>query len=107
MECLIIHSTFMHGLVACCAFNLYHRIRHGRVAAHMLQVLAEAHAVVLASGTLSPIASLSQQLFPGLAPDRLSHFSCGHVVGKERLLALVVGQVGQHAGAQARLRASC
>ncbi len=73
----------------------------------MLQVLAEAHAVVLASGTLSPVASLSQQLFPGLAPDRLSHFSCGHVVGKERLLALVVGQVGQHAGALACLRASC
>ena len=59
-------------------------------------MLADAHAVVLASGTLSPVASLSQQLFPGLAPGRLTHFSCGHVVGQERLLALVVGQVRQH-----------
>ena len=45
-----------------------------------MQVLSPAHAVVLASGTLAPVASLQQQLFPGLAPARLHHFSCGHVV---------------------------
>ena len=96
----------MHWLMACCSVCFYQRVWQGRAAARLLQVLAEAHAVVLASGTLSPVTSLSQQLFPGLAPDRLAHFSCGHVVGQERLLALVVGQVGQHAGAPACLLVS-
>lgn len=44
------------------------------------QVLSPAHAVVLASGTLAPVASLQQQLFPELPPAQLHHFSCGHVV---------------------------
>ena len=70
----------MHSLVACCAVTAYYGAWQGRASTRLLQVLAEAHAVVLASGTLSPVASLSQQLFPGLAPDRLTHFSCGHVV---------------------------
>ena len=48
------------------------------------QVLSPAHAVVLASGTLAPIASLQQQLFPGLPAARLHHFSCGHVVRMRR-----------------------
>lgn len=43
-------------------------------------MLASAHAVVLASGTLAPIASLQQQLFPHVPPERIRHFSCGHVV---------------------------
>jgi hypothetical protein len=43
-------------------------------------VVSSAHAVVLASGTLAPLAALQQQLFPGLPPARLRHFSCGHVV---------------------------
>jgi hypothetical protein len=45
------------------------------------QVLSSAHAVVLASGTLAPTASLRQQLFPGVPSCNLHHFSCGHVVG--------------------------
>ena len=46
----------------------------------ILQVLASAHAVVLASGTLAPVASLQQQLFSHVPPERMHHFSCGHVV---------------------------
>ena len=45
-----------------------------------MQVLASAHAVILASGTLAPIASLEQQLFPYVPAKRVHHFSCGHVV---------------------------
>ena len=57
------------------------------------QVVSAAHAVILASGTLSPVEAVSQQLIPGLAAaGRLRHFSCGHVVAKERLLALAIGQ---------------
>ena len=45
-----------------------------------LQVLAPAQSVILASGTLAPIASLQQQLFPHVPPERMRIFSCGHVV---------------------------
>lgn len=58
----------------------------------ILQVVQQAHAVVLASGTLSPIASLTRQLFPTLPPSAITHFACGHVVPKDRLLALAVPQ---------------
>jgi len=58
-----------------------------------MQVVQQAHAVVLASGTLSPIASLTRQLFPTLPPSAINHFACGHVVPKEQLLALAVAQV--------------
>ncbi|KAK9816819.1 hypothetical protein WJX72_005361 [[Myrmecia] bisecta] len=61
-------------------------------AAHFCKVVSAAHAVVLASGTLSPIQSLEQQLFPDLPAASLHHFSCGHVMPRERLLALAVGQ---------------
>lgn len=60
-------------------------------AAHFRHVVHAAHAVILASGTLSPIQSVSQLLFPDITPSAIHHFSCGHVVGKERLLALAVG----------------
>ena len=53
----------------------------------IVQVLRKAHAVVLASGTLAPVASLQRQLFPD-APVR--HFSCGHVIPPHRLLALAL-----------------
>eukprot|EP00887_Chlorella_sp_A99_P000340 scaffold13.g340.t1 len=59
-------------------------------AAHFARVVASAHAVVLASGTLSPLASVLQ-LFPGTPPERIHHFSCGHVVVQDRLLALALG----------------
>ena len=59
-----------------------------------MQVVEQAHAVVLASGTLSPVASLTRQLFPSLPPSAITHFSCGHVIPKEQLLALAVPQVG-------------
>ncbi|PRW20458.1 putative ATP-dependent RNA helicase DDX11 [Chlorella sorokiniana] len=59
-------------------------------AAHFGAVVSAAHAVVLASGTLSPLESVLH-LFPGLPPHRLHRFACGHVVARERLLALAVG----------------
>lgn len=57
-----------------------------------MKVVAQARAVILASGTLSPLASLQAALFPNVPPERVRHFSCGHVVGRERLLALAVGK---------------
>ncbi|KAL6782475.1 XPD4 [Auxenochlorella protothecoides x Auxenochlorella symbiontica] len=52
-------------------------------------IVSEARSVILASGTLSPLGPLLT-LFPGVPMDRLHRFSCGHVVGKERLLALAL-----------------
>lgn len=52
-------------------------------AAHFGRVVSAAHAVVLASGTLSPLESVLH-LFPDVPPHRLHRFTCGHVVGKER-----------------------
>ncbi|GAB4815219.1 hypothetical protein N2152v2_002265 [Parachlorella kessleri] len=59
-------------------------------AAHFAKVAATARAVVLASGTLSPVEPLLQ-LFPHVPLDSLHRYSCGHVVGRERLLTLTVG----------------
>ena len=52
-----------------------------------LQILESAHAVVLASGTLAPVASLQRQLFPG---RRVHSFTCGHIIPRDRLLALAL-----------------
>ena len=58
----------------------------------LLQVVSAAHAVVLASGTLAPVEALSRQLFPGpAAAARIRHFSCAHVVSRDRLLAVAIG----------------
>lgn len=55
-----------------------------------LQVVSEARAVILASGTLSPLESVLH-LFPSVPSASIHQYSCGHVVGKERLLAMAVG----------------
>jgi len=56
------------------------------------QVVAAAHAVVLASGTLAPVAALRRALFPGAPPAAVRAFACGHVVPRQRLLALALGR---------------
>ena len=60
---------------------------------YMLQLVREAHAVILASGTLAPIGSLTQQLFPHVPGMDIRHFSCNHIVPKQHLLALTLSKV--------------
>lgn len=55
-------------------------------------MLTQARAVVLASGTLSPVQGVVQQLFPSLPPSTLHHYQCGHIVPKEALLAMAVAK---------------
>ena len=56
-----------------------------------MQVTEQAQAVILASGTLSPLGSLCQQLFP--TPRKpLRSFSCGHIVPSGSVLALPLGR---------------
>jgi chromosome transmission fidelity protein 1 len=59
-------------------------------AAHFAAVVASARAVVLASGTLAPLDAVLP-LFASTPEDRIHRFACGHVVGRERLLALALG----------------
>ncbi len=54
-------------------------------------ILRAARSVVLASGTLSPVGGLLAQLMPHVDPGRVRHFSCGHVVPRDNLVALAVG----------------
>lgn len=59
-------------------------------AAHFAKVVSSARAVILASGTLSPLPTVLH-LFPGVPRSSIHNYSCGHVVGEERLLAVAVG----------------
>jgi chromosome transmission fidelity protein 1 len=60
-------------------------------ARHFQQVLSAARSVVLVSGTLAPVHSLRAQLLPSVAPERVTHFECGHVIAQDQLLALSIG----------------
>ena len=59
--------------------------------------MGEAHAVILAGGTLQPIEETRERLFPWLSPDQLSFFSCSHIVPPESILPAAVsrGPCGQ------------
>ncbi|KAL5482596.1 CHL1 [Sanghuangporus weigelae] len=50
-----------------------------------------ARSVILAGGTMSPISDMALQLFPNIAREQLTVFSCGHVIPRANLLCLVLG----------------
>ncbi|OVA20353.1 Helicase-like [Macleaya cordata] len=54
------------------------------------EIVDQAHAVVLAGGTLQPIEETRERLFPWLLPDKLHFFSCGHIVPPESILPIAV-----------------
>ena len=68
----------------------YLRVLHLNPAVHFSKLLAEAHAVVLAGGTMQPFADLEQQLFRALPAGRLRKVSFGHIVPPQNLLPLVL-----------------
>lgn len=57
----------------------------------------QAHAVILAGGTLQPIEETRERLFPRLTPDQFHFFSCSHIIPPESILpvALSHGPSGQ------------
>ncbi|GMH15966.1 hypothetical protein Nepgr_017807 [Nepenthes gracilis] len=55
-----------------------------------MQIVNEAHAVVLAGGTLQPIEETRERLFPWLPPDKFRFFSCSHIVPSESILPIAV-----------------
>lgn len=57
----------------------------------------EAHAVILAGGTLQPIEETRERLFPWLPSNQLQFFSCSHIVPPESIMPIAVshGPSGQ------------
>ncbi|KAM3413079.1 hypothetical protein ACQJBY_004317 [Aegilops geniculata] len=56
----------------------------------LLQVTDDAHAVIMAGGTLQPIEETRLRLFPGLLPSDIKFFSCNHIVPPESILPIAV-----------------
>ncbi|XP_037085600.1 ATP-dependent DNA helicase DDX11-like [Pollicipes pollicipes] len=59
-------------------------------AAQFQSIVREARAVILAGGTMQPVSEFRDQLLvaAGAAPERVTVFSCGHVVPADQLLTL-------------------
>ncbi|KAJ7644317.1 helicase C-terminal domain-containing protein [Roridomyces roridus] len=61
-------------------------------APHFLEVVECARSVILAGGTMSPISDVINQLFAQLPPERVTSFSCGHIIPESNLQTIVVGK---------------
>ncbi|GJE94647.1 DNA repair helicase [Phanerochaete sordida] len=66
------------------------KYQHLNPATYFQEVVETARAVVLAGGTMSPISDVTNQLFPFVPAERLTTFSCGHIVPPASLQTLVV-----------------
>uniref|UniRef100_A0A3Q2DTL7 DEAD/H (Asp-Glu-Ala-Asp/His) box helicase 11 n=1 Tax=Cyprinodon variegatus TaxID=28743 RepID=A0A3Q2DTL7_CYPVA len=68
-------------------------------AVHFAQVLKECRAVIIAGGTMQPVSDFKQELLlsAGVKEERITEFSCGHVIPPENILPLVLcaGPSGQ------------
>jgi chromosome transmission fidelity protein 1 len=64
---------------------------------HFGSIVKEARAVILASGTLSPLAPLLRLLPSDMVVDHMAtsrnihHYACGHVIEKDRFVTVAVG----------------
>ncbi|KAF2743829.1 DNA repair helicase [Sporormia fimetaria CBS 119925] len=59
---------------------------------HFKEIVEEARSVILAGGTMSPMADYEQHLLSYLDPSRIMTLSCGHVIPPSNLLAVPVTQ---------------
>lgn len=68
-------------------------------AVHFAQVLKECRAVIIAGGTMQPVSDFKQELLfsAGVEEERITEFSCGHVIPPENILPIVLcsGPSGQ------------
>ncbi|KNC95958.1 DNA repair helicase (rad3) [Spizellomyces punctatus DAOM BR117] len=55
-------------------------------------IVEDARAVVLAGGTMEPVQDLLDELFPYLPTDRISRFTCGHIIPPTSLLTTIVAK---------------
>ncbi|KAJ6557257.1 helicase C-terminal domain-containing protein [Mycena vulgaris] len=61
-------------------------------APHFLEVIECARSVILAGGTMSPISDVINQLFSQLPEEKITSFSCGHIIPEANLQTIVVGK---------------
>ncbi|XP_061494663.1 ATP-dependent DNA helicase DDX11 isoform X2 [Rhineura floridana] len=61
-------------------------------AVHFAKVLKECRAVIIAGGTMQPVADFREQLLvcAGVGADRIEEFSCGHVIPPENILPIIL-----------------
>ncbi|KAH9480540.1 ATP-dependent DNA helicase CHL1 [Psilocybe cubensis] len=59
---------------------------------HFQEVVEEARSVVLAGGTMSPISDVINQLFSYLPSEKVTTFSCGHIIPETNLQTLVISK---------------
>ncbi|KAI5995214.1 DNA repair helicase [Pisolithus albus] len=54
------------------------------------EIVELARSVVLAGGTMSPMSDVISRLFPSLPQDRMTTFSCGHIVPQSHVQTLIL-----------------
>ncbi|KAI9190100.1 ATP-dependent DNA helicase chl1 [Blastocladiella emersonii ATCC 22665] len=59
-------------------------------AGHFADIVRDAHALVFAGGTMQPVSDFTDFLIPDTFGKPLEMYSCGHVIPRENLAALVV-----------------
>ncbi|NWI51300.1 DDX11 helicase, partial [Calyptomena viridis] len=61
-------------------------------AVHFAKVVEECRAVIIAGGTMQPVADFREQLLScaGVDPARVVEFSCGHVIPPENILPIIL-----------------
>uniref|UniRef100_A0A8B9GLW6 ATP-dependent DNA helicase DDX11 n=1 Tax=Amazona collaria TaxID=241587 RepID=A0A8B9GLW6_9PSIT len=61
-------------------------------AVHFAKVVEECRAVIIAGGTMQPVADFREQLLAGAGvdPARVVEFSCGHVIPAENILPIIL-----------------
>ncbi|OCT88134.1 hypothetical protein XELAEV_18016767mg [Xenopus laevis] len=61
-------------------------------AVHFAEVLKECRSVIIAGGTMQPVSDFKQQLLisASLSPEKITEFSCGHVIPAENILPIVL-----------------
>ncbi|XP_076364915.1 ATP-dependent DNA helicase DDX11 [Tachypleus tridentatus] len=55
-------------------------------------IIQDSRSVILAGGTMEPVSEVINQLFlpSGVPPERITHFSCGHVIPPKNLLSIAL-----------------
>lgn len=56
------------------------------------EIVESARSVVLAGGTMSPMSDVIGRLFPSLPQDRMTTFSCGHIVPPSHVQTLILSK---------------
>ncbi|KAG8529327.1 uncharacterized protein KY384_005963 [Bacidia gigantensis] len=57
---------------------------------HFKDIVEESRAIILAGGTMSPMEDYAQHLLPYVPPERMTTWSCGHIISKESLVVIPI-----------------